>query len=215
MTLGSPGSRPSPTNVGRHSVMAAVGCMAIRSDRQVQGNTIKGSRTRHRPSADSRPARVLAAKQSLALAAVAGRPHWNLEPLEALRVAYFAPNGLYLEPSVTKFWPPAGRPIEVGTQSKAPDRAIATSCAAPDGLGLPTRGPCVQAIGRQPHRAQDGAPIYCERHDPEYTTLYRLVQRHSASVIAHTKTNTGSSRHASSRTNSTPSSNGASWPTAS
>jgi len=49
----------------------------------------------------------------------------------------------------------------------------------------------VQAIGRQPHRAQDGASIHCERHGPENTTLYRLVQQHAASFTAHTETNTG------------------------
>ncbi len=29
----------------------------------------------------------------------------------------------------------------------------------------------MQAIGRQPHRAQDGAPVHYERHCPEQTTL--------------------------------------------
>lgn len=36
----------------RHCVMAAVGCMAIRSDRVVQGNAITGLRTRPRPIAE-------------------------------------------------------------------------------------------------------------------------------------------------------------------
>jgi hypothetical protein len=42
----------------------------------------------------------------------------------------------------------------------------------------------VQATGRQPQRAPDGAPIHYERHRPEQTTLYRLVQQHAATFIA-------------------------------
>ena len=42
----------------------------------------------------------------------------------------------------------------------------------------------MQAIGRQPHRAPDGAPVHYERHRPEQTTLYRLVQQHAAIFIA-------------------------------
>ena len=40
----------------------------------------------------------------------------------------------------------------------------------------------MQAIGRQPwpQRAPDGAPVHYERHRPEQTTLYRLVQLHAA-----------------------------------
>ncbi len=37
----------------------------------------------------------------------------------------------------------------------------------------------------------DGAPVYYERHRPEQTTLYRLVQQHGASFIAHTEASTG------------------------
>jgi hypothetical protein len=44
----------------------------------------------------------------------------------------------------------------------------------------------VQATAQQPQRAPDGAPIHYERHRPEQTTLYRLVQQHAASFIAHT-----------------------------
>ncbi len=40
------------------------------------------------------------------------------------------------------------------------------------------------AIGRQPQRAPDGAPLHYERHRPEQTTLYRLVQQHEASTGA-------------------------------
>jgi hypothetical protein len=40
-------------------------------------------------------------------------------------------------------------------------------------------------------RAPDGAPIHYERHRPEQTTLYRLVQQHATSFIAHTEANTG------------------------
>ena len=42
----------------------------------------------------------------------------------------------------------------------------------------------MQAIGRQPQRAPDGAPVHYERHRPEQTTLYRLVQQHAATFIA-------------------------------
>jgi hypothetical protein len=48
----------------------------------------------------------------------------------------------------------------------------------------------VQAIGRQPQRAPDGAPVHYERHRPEQTTLVRLVQQHAASFIAHTEAST-------------------------
>ncbi len=37
----------------------------------------------------------------------------------------------------------------------------------------------------------DGAPVHYERHRPEQTTLYRLVQQHAASFIAHTESSTG------------------------
>ena len=50
----------------------------------------------------------------------------------------------------------------------------------------------MQAIGRQPQRAPDGAPVHYERHRPEQTTLYRLVQQHAASFVAHTEASTGS-----------------------
>jgi len=49
----------------------------------------------------------------------------------------------------------------------------------------------VQAIGRQPKRAPDGVPVHCERHRPELTTLYRLVQQHAATFIAETEMATG------------------------
>ena len=44
----------------------------------------------------------------------------------------------------------------------------------------------MQAIGRQPYpaiRAPDGAPVHHERHRPEQTTLYRLVQQHAATFF--------------------------------
>jgi hypothetical protein len=44
----------------------------------------------------------------------------------------------------------------------------------------------VQAIGRQPNppiRAPDGAPAHYERHRPEQTVLYRLVQQHAATFF--------------------------------
>jgi len=50
----------------------------------------------------------------------------------------------------------------------------------------------VQAMGRQPQRAPNGAPVPYERHRPEQTTLCRLVQQHAASFIAQTEASTGS-----------------------
>ena len=50
----------------------------------------------------------------------------------------------------------------------------------------------MQFTAQPPQRAPDGAPIHYERHRPERTTLYRLVQQHAASFIAHTEANTGS-----------------------
>jgi hypothetical protein len=50
----------------------------------------------------------------------------------------------------------------------------------------------VHAVVQQSHRAPDGAPLHYERHRPENTTLYRLVQQHAASFIAHTEASTGS-----------------------
>jgi hypothetical protein len=51
---------------------------------------------------------------------------------------------------------------------------------------------------RRPARAGSGAarpahlhPLHHERHRPEQTTLYRLVQQHVASFIAHTEASTG------------------------
>ena len=41
----------------------------------------------------------------------------------------------------------------------------------------------MQAIGRQPQRAPAGAPVHYERHRPEQTTLYRLVQQHAATFF--------------------------------
>ena len=49
----------------------------------------------------------------------------------------------------------------------------------------------MQAIGRQPHRAQGGAPVHYERHRPEQTTLYRLVQQHAESFFAEVDAATG------------------------
>jgi hypothetical protein len=49
----------------------------------------------------------------------------------------------------------------------------------------------VQAIGRQPQRAPDGAPVHYQRHRPEQTTLYRLVQQHAASFFAQAEAEAG------------------------
>lgn len=50
----------------------------------------------------------------------------------------------------------------------------------------------MQAVGRSPQSAPDGTPLHCERHRPERTALYRLVQQHAASFIPSTGANTGS-----------------------
>jgi hypothetical protein len=42
----------------------------------------------------------------------------------------------------------------------------------------------VQAIGRQPQWAPDGTLVHYERHRPEQTTLYHLVQQHAAKFFA-------------------------------
>ena len=49
----------------------------------------------------------------------------------------------------------------------------------------------MQAIGRQPQRAPDRAPVHDERHRPEQTSLYRLVQQHAAGFTTHTEASTG------------------------
>ena len=74
------------------------------------------------------------------------------------------------------------------------------ACAAVRGRGLArrrvdTRTRCEdtdEESGRQPRRAPDGAPVHCECHRPEQTTLCRLVQRQAASFAAHTEAGTGS-----------------------
>ncbi len=63
----------------------------------------------------------------------------------------------------------------------------------------------MQAIGRQPQWAPDGAPVHYERRRPEQSALYRLVQQHSASFIAHTEASTGGELPRLSRTISAPS----------
>ena len=42
----------------------------------------------------------------------------------------------------------------------------------------------MQAISLQPQRAPERAPVRYERHGPEQTTLYRLVQQHAATFFA-------------------------------
>lgn len=48
----------------------------------------------------------------------------------------------------------------------------------------------MEASAQQSQRMPGGASIHYERHRPEHTTLYRLVQRHAASFIAHTDAST-------------------------
>ena len=40
----------------------------------------------------------------------------------------------------------------------------------------------MHATGLQPQRASDSAPLHDERHRPEQTTLYRLVQQHALMI---------------------------------
>ena len=49
----------------------------------------------------------------------------------------------------------------------------------------------MQATVLQPQRAPDGAPVHYERHRPEQTTLYRLVQQHAATFFADAKAAAG------------------------
>ena len=49
----------------------------------------------------------------------------------------------------------------------------------------------MQAIGRQPQRAPDGSPVHYDRHRPEQTTLYRLVQQHAATFFAQAEAASG------------------------
>ena len=49
----------------------------------------------------------------------------------------------------------------------------------------------MQAIGWQPQRAPDGAPLDDERSRPEQTTMHRLVQQHMAVFVAQTEASTG------------------------
>ncbi len=51
----------------------------------------------------------------------------------------------------------------------------------------------MQANGRQPYRAPDGAPVDYERHRPEQTTLYRLVQQNAQTFFAQAEEATGAS----------------------
>ena len=42
----------------------------------------------------------------------------------------------------------------------------------------------MQATVQQPRGAPDGAPVHYQRHRPEQTTLYRLVQPHAVIFLA-------------------------------
>ena len=42
----------------------------------------------------------------------------------------------------------------------------------------------MQVIGRQPHRAPEGARFHYERHRPERAKLHQLVQQHAATFFA-------------------------------
>ena len=52
----------------------------------------------------------------------------------------------------------------------------------------------MQAVGRQPNsssRAPDSAPVHYERHRPDQTTLYRLVQQHASTFFEQTESAAG------------------------
>jgi hypothetical protein len=93
--------------------------------------------------------------------------------------------------------------------------AIVARSTAVDRVGSPHREPIVQAIGRQPQRAPDGAKLQYECHRPEQSTLYRLVQQHAASFIPHAEASTGGELPGSSRTSPTASLSPTSGPMAS
>lgn len=62
------------------------------------------------------------------------------------------------------------------------------------GAGLPQRVPIVHVNDRQPcagERARDGAARDDDGPSPGQTTLFRPVQRHAASFIAHSEASTG------------------------
>ena len=44
--------------------------------------------------------------------------------------------------------------------------------------------PCATDMSNACNEAPDGAPVQYERHRPEQTTLYRLVQQHAATFFA-------------------------------
>ncbi len=73
----------------------------------------------------------------------------------------------------------------------------------------------MQVIGRQSCRLPDGDRVQYERHRPEQTTLYRLVQAHAATFSPRSKPQRRPVFPSSSRTSSKHSSNAASWPTVS
>ena len=50
----------------------------------------------------------------------------------------------------------------------------------------------MQATGRQPQRASNGASLHYEHHGPEQPTLSRLMRQHAARFIAHTEPSIGS-----------------------
>ena len=49
----------------------------------------------------------------------------------------------------------------------------------------------MHAIGQQPQRTPDGAPVHNQRHHPEQTTLYGLVQQHAATFFTQAESAAG------------------------
>jgi len=73
----------------------------------------------------------------------------------------------------------------------------------------------VQAIGTAAQQAPDGTPVHYERHRPERTALYRLVQQHAATFFAQGRDAAGAALPQFVKDELTPSSSAASWPPAS
>jgi hypothetical protein len=85
-------------------------------------------------------------------------------------------------PAPCRAWPPCGSD---------------PGCSAPADNARPRRHRVSGARHHGPSgdhtasRAPDGMPPHCARHRPAQTTLYRLVQQHTASFIAYTEASTG------------------------
>jgi len=107
---------------------------------------------------------------------------------------------------VTRRWPHR----EVGTHRRPIERLRRAAGLEPV-LGSLECKPSVDSPGGSPLAPR----VHYERHRPEQTTLYRLMQQHAATFIVQAEAAAEPTCRSSSRTSSAPSSNAASWPTAS